>query len=182
MSLRTRALPDRLPDRVRRRVLLTLFRATMDAFGAPMPDLRRRSAGEILDIYAARTDELARSLLLEPDRRPLVERRLGTNTERLGRRLRIALGVRTTAEALDVAHRLYGLIGIELTGGERGEVVVTRCAFAARYSPDVCRVMAATDAGLLAGLTDGGELTFTERLTSGAPACLATLSSGGSRL
>jgi hypothetical protein len=177
MSLRTRALPDRIPDPVRRWALRALFRATADAFGAPMPDLRGHSADAILDTYAAYTDELARSLRLEPERR-LVERRLRSNLERLGRRVRLALGVRTMADALDVAHRLYRLIGIDLTGDDRGQVVVTHCSFAERYSPDVCRVMSASDAGLLAGLTDGDQLTFTERITTGAPACLATLNVG----
>ena len=181
MSLRTRALPDPIPEPVRRWVVRALFRATMDAFDAPTPDLRGRSADSILHTYVARTDELARDVLLEPERRRLVERRLRSNMERLGRRVRLALGVRTTADALDVAHRLYGLIGIDLTGDDRGQVVVGRCAFAARYSPDVCRVMSASDAGLLSGLTDGGRLTFTDRITSGAPACLATLAVAGER-
>ena len=179
MSLRARAVPDPLPDPVARWALRALFRATTDAFGAPTPDLRGRSAEAILRIYAARTDELARGLLLEPERRLLVERRLHSNMERLGRRVRLALGIRTTADALDVAHQLYALIGIDLTGDDRGNVVVTRCAFAARYSPGVCRVMSASDAGLLSGLTNGGRLTFAERITSGAPACLATLDVGG---
>lgn len=179
MSLRTQALPDRIPDPVRRWALRALFRATVDAFEAPMPDLRRRSADAILSTYATCTDELARGLLLQPERRPLVEQRLRSNLERLGRRLRSVLGVRTAADALDVAHRLYGLIGIDLTGDDRGQVVVTRCSFAARYSPDVCRVMSASDAGLLEGLTGGGRLTFTERITTGSPACLATLTLGG---
>lgn len=179
MSLRTRALPDRIPDPVRRWALRALFRATFDAFDAPMPDLRGRSAGDLLSTYVTCTDELGRGLLLEPERRLLVERRLRSNMERLGRRIRLALGVRTTADALDVAHRLYGLIGIDLTGDGRGQVVVSRCAFSARYSPDVCRVMSASDAGLLAGLTDGGRLTFTERITTGSAVCLATLTTGG---
>ncbi|HET6713373.1 MAG TPA: hypothetical protein VFI59_06665 [Actinomycetota bacterium] len=179
MSLRTRALPDRIPEPVRRWALRALFRATVDAFGAPMPDLRGCSADAILSAYATCTDVLAGSLLLDPERRPLVERCLRSNMERLGRRVRVALGVRTTADALDVAHRLYGLIGIDLTGDDRGQVVVTRCSFATRYSPDVCRVMSASDAGLLAGLTDGGRLTFSERITTGSPVCLATLSIGG---
>jgi hypothetical protein len=182
MSLRIRALPDRTPDPVRRWALRGLFRATVDAFDAPMPDLRGRSADAILDAYAACTDELARGLLLDPARRPLVERRLGSNLERLGRRVRLALGVRTAAEALEVARWLYGLIGIDLRGDDRGEVVVTRCSFAARYSPDVCRVMSASDAGLLSGLTGGGRLTFSERITAGSPVCRATLTTlGGDR-
>jgi hypothetical protein len=182
MSLRTRAFAHRIPERVRRRALRALFRTTVDAFDAPMPDLRGRSADAILATYAAYTDVLARGVLSEPERRSRVERRLFDNTQRLGRRVRRALGVRTTTDALAVAHRLYDLIGIDLTGDERGSVVVTRCAFAARYSPDVCRLMSASDAGLLAGLTGGDRLTFTERITSGSPACLATLAaSGGDR-
>ena len=179
MSLRIRALPRRTPDPVKRWAVRALFRTTVDAFGAPMPDLRRRSTDAILASYAAYTDVLARDVALDPERRSQVERRLHENTERLGRRVRRALGVRSTTDALEVAHRLYDFIGIDLIGDERGCVVVTRCAFAARYSPDVCRLMSASDAGLLAGLTDGGRLAFTERITSGSPVCMATLAVDG---
>lgn len=179
MSLRTRALPGRIPEPARRWALRALFRTTADAFEAPMPDLRGRSADAILASYAAYTDALARDATPDRERRSQVERRLHENTERLGRRVRRALGVRTRTEALEVARRLYDLIGIDLTGDGRGCVVVTRCAFAARYSPDVCRLMSASDAGLLAGLTDGGRLAFTERITSGSPVCRATLAVDG---
>lgn len=178
MSLRTRMLPDRVPAPVRRAAIRSLFRATVDAFDAATPDLHGCSADAILATYARYTDELARDTLDDPDRRPLVERRLHANMERLGRRVRRALGVRTTPEALDVARRLYRLIGIDLTG-DGGQVVVARCAFASVYSPGVCSLMSAADAGLLAGLTGGRELAFTARLTSGAPACLATLAAAG---
>jgi hypothetical protein len=179
VSLRTRLLPDRVPAPARRATIRSLFRATADAFGASMPDLHGCSADAILATYAGYTDDLARDALDDPDRRQIVERRLHANMECLGRRVRRALGVRTTREALDVARRLYRLIGIDLAGDERGQVVVARCAFASVYSPDVCSLMSAADAGLLAGLTGGRELAFTARLTSGAPACLATLTAAG---
>ena len=179
MSIRMHAMPERIPDPVRRWVLRTLFRATADAFGTPMPDLRGRSADAILTTYSAYTDEHARGVLHDPARRAFVERRLRENTERLGRRVRLALGIRTTKDVLEIAHRLYRLIGIDLTGDEQGRVVVTRCAFAAAYSPEVCRVMSASDAGLMAGLTGGARLTFSERITNGSPACLATLAVAG---
>jgi hypothetical protein len=179
VSLRARLLPDRIPAPVRRAAIRSLFRATADAFGASMPDLRGCSADAMLATYARFTDELARVALDEPDRRPLVERRLHANMERLGRRARRVLGLRTTSEALDVARRLYRLIGIDLTSDDHGHVVVRRCAFATVYSHDVCSVMSAADAGLLAGLTGGRELAFSARLTSGASACLATLTPAG---
>jgi hypothetical protein len=179
VSLRTRLLPDPIPEPVRRWALRALFHATADAFGGPTPGLRGRSADEILDAYAVYTDERARDLLGRPDRRQLVERRLRSNMERVGRRVRLALGVRSTRDALDIARRLYRLIGIDLAGDEQGHIVVTRCSFATRYSPAVCRVMSASDAGLLAGLTDGHRLSFDERITDGALACRATLVAEG---
>ena len=181
MSVRLRMVPDPPPDVVRRWALRALFRATADAFASPMPDVRVWSSGRLLEAYAARSDELARDVLATGDRRLSVEARLRSNTERLGRRIRMILGVRSTDDALDVARRLYALIGIDLQGGERERVVVTRCSFASRYSPEVCRVMAAADAGLFAGLTGGARLTFVDRMTSGAPACVASLTTGTTR-
>jgi hypothetical protein len=181
MSLRTRAIPEHVPDPVRRWVLRALFRATADAFEEPLPDLRGLSNERLLHGYASWSNRLAREVLDDPSRRDGAERRLFANTERLGRRARRMLGVRTTSEAMHVARRVYELIGIDLTGDERGRVVVAGCRFATTYSPDVCGVMSASDAGLLAGLAGGGRLTFTERISAGAPACIATLQQGAAR-
>jgi hypothetical protein len=54
--------------------------------------------------------------------------------------------------------------------------VVDRCAFAERYSPPVCALMSSLDAGLIAGLTRGGRLLFSERITEGNVRCLARIS------
>jgi predicted ArsR family transcriptional regulator len=143
--------------------------------------MHRWSSERLLETYAARSNELAREVHNDPGRRRHVEVRLHANTERLGRRVRRALGVRSTEDAVDAARRLYALIGIELHGVDASQILVHHCAFSSRYSFEVCRVMASADAGLFAGLTAGAELTFTERITSGAPACLATLTMGGER-
>jgi hypothetical protein len=73
------------------------------------------------------------------------------------------------------ARAAYRVLGIDLRGSATGEVVVARCAFARVYAPEVCAVMSSLDAGLFAGLTGGRRLTFTQRISEGAPACLATL-------
>ena len=70
----------------------------------------------------------------------------------------------------------YRMIGIDLRADEHGAVVVDRCSFAAWYSPRVCHLMSSLDAGLIAGLTQGGRLTFSERITEGRPRCLAGIS------
>jgi hypothetical protein len=67
------------------------------------------------------------------------------------------------------------MIGIDLRAHPSGHVVVSRCAFASSYSPQVCRLMSSLDAGLVAGLTRGGRLTFSERLTEGRPRCIARI-------
>lgn len=181
MSLRMRAIPERIPEPLRRWALRALFRATADAFDEPLPDLRGLTGEQLLHGYASWSNRLAREVIADPSRRAGTERRLFANTERLGRRARRVFGVRTTEEAMLLARRVYELIGIDLTGDERGRVVVAGCRFATTYSADVCRVMSACDAGLLAGLTGGGRLTFTERISAGAPACIATLEAGAVR-
>jgi hypothetical protein len=178
VSLRIRALPDRTPEPVRRWVLRALFRATVGALESPPAALRGLSSEELLRAYAVWTDRLCREVLADPSRRADAERRLFAAAERLGRRVRRGLGVRTRAEALEVARRLYGIVDIDLAGDDRGRIVVARCRFSTTYSAQVCAVMSATDAGLLSGLTGGARLTFTERITAGAPACVAWLVDG----
>jgi len=39
----------------------------------------------------------------------------------------------------------------------------------------MCRVMEALDDGLACGLSRGGRITFTSRITEGSPACRAVL-------
>jgi predicted ArsR family transcriptional regulator len=70
---------------------------------------------------------------------------------------------------------VYGLLDIDLRGNGRGELTVRRCAFSEVYSAEVCRLVSALDAGLLAGLSGGDRLEFTRRITEGAPCCLARL-------
>jgi hypothetical protein len=107
---------------------------------------------------------------------PVVSRRMWENAYALGASLRRRLGVRTRTDALRAARVAYRMIDIDLRADEHGDVMVDRCAFAGRYSPRVCGLMSSLDAGLIAGLTDGGSLAFSERITEGRPRCLARIS------
>ena len=53
----------------------------------------------------------------------------------------------------------------------RLEVVVHDCFFSTEYSPEVCCLMCAVDDGIAAGISGGGGLSFTRRLTEGCPEC-----------
>lgn len=176
MSLRLRALELHIPGWVARSALRQLFEATASAFGCDPVDLHGLTRKELLERYAAFTTRCAGPALADRSDADAISRGMWRNAYVLGESLRRRLGVRTRIEALRAARVAYRMIAIDLRADEQGDVVVDRCAFAAWYSPGVCRLMSSLDAGLIAGLTDGGRLTFSERITEGKPRCLARIS------
>jgi hypothetical protein len=176
VSLRLRALELYVPDWVARSALRRLFEATASAFGCEPEDVDGLDRSALLHRFASfttRCAELALAVHADPD---TVARRMWENAYALGEALRRRLGVRTRDEASRAARIAYRMIGIDLRVDRSGRVTVDRCAFADRYSPSVCRVMSSLDAGLIAGLTHGGRLAFSERITEGRPRCLARIS------
>jgi hypothetical protein len=176
MSLRLRALELHVPDVVARSALRRLFDATASAFGREQVDLDAMDRRALLERYVSFTARCAEQTLSDNTQLELVYRRMWENAHTLGESIRRRLGVRTRADALRAARIAYGMIGIDLQADEHGDVTVDRCAFAHRYSPEVCRLTSALDTGLIAGLTDGGRLAFSERITEGRPRCLARIS------
>lgn len=175
MSLLLRALELHLPKGMERRALRRLFEVTAAAFGRDPGDLRGLDRRALLDRYASFTRHCAEQVLADGgiDR---VSGRMWNDAYILGDSLRRRLRVRTREEALRAARLAYRMIGIDLWAHRCGHVTVARCAFAQRYSPQVCGLMSSLDAGLIAGLTRGGRLTFSERITEGRPRCLARIS------
>jgi hypothetical protein len=176
MSLRLRALEFHVPDVVARSALRRLFDATVAAFGCEPEDLDGLDHRALLKRYASFTSTCAERALAGRTDLDTVSRRIRAHAYALGTALRRWLGVRTRADALRAVRIAYRMIGIDLRADEHGYVTVDRCAFAERYTPEVCRLMSALDAGLIAGLTDGGRLAFSERITEGRPRCLARIS------
>lgn len=179
MSLPLLALELHLPEWVARSALLRLFAETASAFGCESPDVRGLSHRKLLDRYVAFSAAWAeRTLARDAD---VVSERMWKSAYAMGASLRERLGVHTRSDEVRAARLAYRMIGIDLRADERGRVVVHRCSFAERYSPAVCRVMSSLDAGLIAGLTRGGALTFSYRITEGMPRCLARISWEGAR-
>jgi hypothetical protein len=179
MSLPLLALELHLPGWVARSALLRLFAETASAFGCEPPDVRGLSQRELLDRYVAFSAACAERT---PERdADVVSERMWESAHAMGASLRERLGVRSRSDEVRAVRLAYRMIGIDLHADERGRVVVHRCAFAERYSPAVCRVMSSLDAGLVAGLTNGGALTFSSRITEGMPRCLARISWEGDR-
>ena len=176
MSLRLRALEFHTPDRVSRSALRRVFEATASAFGCDPVAVDGLDRAALLERYAAFTTRYAERALADHADVDAVSHRMWDESYALGTSLRRRLGVRTRDEASRAVRVAYRMIGIDLRADPDGGVTVDRCSFAERYSPPVCRLMSSFDAGLIAGLTHGGRLAFSERITEGRPRCLAQIS------
>jgi hypothetical protein len=174
MNLFVKALQFWTPGFVRRQALEALFAATAEAFGRVAPPPAGRPYTDRLGEYARFTQQAADDWLAQGEDGSALQRRLFAQGARLGHRMRRALGLRTTADVLAAGQWLYGLIGIEFQGRTDGAAIVRRCFFSDSYSCQNCRLMSAMDDGVFAGLSAGGRLTFTQRITEGHDCCRAT--------
>ncbi len=165
-----------VPAPVRRRELEELFGRTAAAFGQPVPAPRGRSVRGRLRDFARATRDWAEAALADGRDLGAIDDRLYRSALHLGRVYRARLGIGSLADALAAARAIYRGLGIDLRADPRtGSIVVRRCAFSGCYSAPVCRVISALDRGLLAGLSGGGELRFSERITEGHGRCRAEL-------
>jgi hypothetical protein len=178
MSLALRLLDGHVPAVARRAALRALFATTAAGFGCPVPPLSGLDADGLLGRYAQFTRDQAEAALRDGRDLPALQDRLKRGARALGARLRAGLRLRTTEDTMAAARMVYGLLDIDLYGTRDGEITVRRCAFSDIYSAEVCRLVGALDTGLLAGLSGGDYLEFTQRITESAPCCLARLHPG----
>jgi hypothetical protein len=186
MNLRLRLARIYLPAVLKKRKLAELIRLTARAFGAEAPPMERLSLRRMRRLYAEFARDAAARVLGDPAGsgavKAEVERRLFEEALRFGEDLRRELRVAARPDEVMAAARvLYRGLGIDLRGGADGAIVISRCSFSGDFTPDVCRLSSRLDAGVLAGLSGGWRLEFTERLTEGAACCRARLVRGEDR-
>jgi hypothetical protein len=165
-----RAAQVYVPESLRKALLNKVFEDTAAAFGRPQSPPRGLSAERLLNAFAEFTADAAAGPML-----PGVSQRLFEVTYRYGKTLRRLFGIASTRDVMAAARAVYRAIGIDFRGRTCGEITIRRCAFSYLYRPEVCQVMSALDTGFLAGLSDGGRLVFSRRITEGYPCCLARL-------
>ena len=175
MGILLKLLPYQLPVFIRKRMLAELVEATADAFQCPVPALDHLSYDEGLQTYARFTRQQAEKALLSGQNVAAVKTRLYQKAILLGGRLRKWFGVDATEEVMQLGQTLYQALAIELEGNSLGEVTVKRCYFSQFYSVPVCDLISALDNGIFSGLSGGGRLVFTERITEGRLCCRAKL-------
>jgi hypothetical protein len=98
----------------------------------------------------------------------------------LGKETRCRLGVGDSVEDLLRAARvLYRILGIKFEvqwkNKTHAQLIVHRCALADDYTATACLVLSATDEGVVQGLNPRIAMMFKERITAGAPKCIACL-------
>jgi hypothetical protein len=177
MSWRLNLLGKTFVPCVKLQMLDELARVTAEGFDADLPEWAGGSFAERMVEYAEFTADKANLLVISGDQYQIekAQELLRSGAARLGTSLRSVLGVRTAEEAFEALKLLYGQIGIDIDGGPYGEMTVSKCFFADYYDGRVCRIVEALDQGLMAGLSEGGSLQFSERLTEGRPLCRALL-------
>ncbi len=168
-------LPHNLPAFIREEILSELFEATAGAFECPAPAHHHLSYDECLRAYALFTNEQAEKALQAGRDLTALKRRLYQNAYPLGEKLRKWLGVDEMEEVMALGQILYRAIGVEIQGDAQGDVTVNHCSFSQFYSGRVCDLISALDDGVFSGLSGGGRLVFSERLTEGRVFCKAKL-------
>jgi hypothetical protein len=158
--------------------LAALFECTAEAFGGEVPATAGLSFDERLLEYAGFTAAQAEAAIRRGDDTEALRDRLYRNAYQLGRNLRKRLRVSSTDEAMAATRILYRALRIELRGPVEGEIEVGRCFFSRFYSSQACQVVSALDAGMVAGLSNGGQLTFYQRMTEGHNICRARFEEG----
>ncbi len=100
--------------------------------------------------------------------------------KKLGMETRDKLGVSNDPKDLiKAATILYRVLGIEfrIEGSDmtRATLIVDHCALSRQYSEFTCRVLSATDEGVIRGLNPRANMEFKEVLTSGCRNCKAQI-------
>jgi hypothetical protein len=100
--------------------------------------------------------------------------------QEIGKQTRSKLGVsENPADLAKAAKILYRVLGIEFDlywfDRSNAKATITRCALARKYTELTCKVLSATDEGVINGLQPYAEMKFTQYMTSGCRKCSANI-------
>ncbi|KUG02785.1 hypothetical protein ASZ90_019861 [hydrocarbon metagenome] len=161
------------PGFIKKKKLIHLINITANAFGCDAPPTKGLTFEQVLQKYALFTKQQAEIQLKDPSNIDHVKHKLYQEAYQLGRELRQEFGITTPKEVMLMSRTIYNILGIDFSSNPENEVIIKRCFFSQYYSPEVCQVISSLDEGLAAGLSDGGNLCFYQRITEGHNCCRA---------
>ena len=171
MGLLVSVLQLHTPEFIKKMALTQLCRFTAAAFQADVPRLSGLNSEQCLDRYARFAAIQAEQRLQDGYGIESLEKRLYENAVEMGKQQRLWFQPRSMQEMMTVGRVLYRMLQIDFQGDAHGVIVITNCYFSRFYSCKVCRLMSSMDRGLFAGLSNGGQLAFTARITEGQACC-----------
>jgi hypothetical protein len=160
-----------IPGRYKRGKLAALFEITAEAFAGRETRPVVRGYRSLLSDYALYTRNEAARALENPESLAAIRSRLYHGAYRLGAALRCELGVKTRGDFQTAVRAVYKALKIDLSFDQAGGFTVRKCFFSGYYSGVVCAIVSALDQGLVAGLSNGGQMDFSERITENSPCC-----------
>ena len=165
-----------IPGFIKKMALVELFEYTARAFQCEMPKVNDLSFDELLLKYAQFTSDQYQSAIKSGDDLQDLKKRLYQNAYQLGQKFRKRFRIKNIDDVMAVSRVIYRVIGIDFRGNAQGEIIINRCFFSKVYSSEVCKIISGLDEGILAGLSDGGKLNFSHRITDGERFCQACFS------
>ena len=175
MNTRLFALKFHTPSCIKKKKLEELAALVADAFGKPNPTMKGLSYVERLKAFASYTKKEAEILIREGQHLEEIKNRLYENAYKLGQKIRKDFRIHSTQEVMEMSRILYQILGIDFEGDRDGEVTIKKCFFSRYYSDRVCELISSLDKGVAAGLSDGGKLSFSQKITEGKDCCKAHL-------
>jgi hypothetical protein len=165
-----------IPQSFTRAEIGNLFSATAQAFGvAGSVDLETGTIEALLAEYAAFTRKHAERILRDRKSQDAAKKKLFDSAFAIGARLRKELGIRNFNDVRVAARAIYRALKIDFSCGKNGDIVVKKCFFSRYYSAEVCSLISSLDSGLVAGLSDGMTLFFSESITGNNKYCIARI-------
>jgi hypothetical protein len=174
MNWRLFVMAHFLPDFIVKKKLKDLIKLTGLAFNMDPPELRYRSLNQMVEQYARFTRTAADTAMQQTaEQRQLLKEKLFQNARQFGENIRASLHVQNMDDVMRAGALLYKMLGIDFKGDHLGEIVIRSCFFSSYYTAQTCELISALDAGIMAGLSNGGTMTFSGRITEGRPSCRA---------
>jgi hypothetical protein len=164
-----------IPAFIKKRELKKLFDITAETFGCAAPVISELSFEESLSAFGRFTRNAIEQSVLRSDSLHIIQDKLFKGAFELGKKYKQRFHIKTFDEALEAGRILYRIFGIEFQSNAQGMITINSCFFSKYYSPITCWIISSLDEGIMAGLSGGGKLKFSQRITEGYDCCSARL-------
>lgn len=162
-----------VPEYLKKRELRNLFEITASAFGAETVPVAGLTYEKMLGEFAQFTRSAITRSVDNLHNLGTARQQLCHQSYEVGHEIRRRFGVSTTSDVMAACRIVYRCLGIDFRGTEEGEITIRHCFFSEYYTEQACGIISCLDKGLVAGISNGGTLSFEQRITEGCDCCKA---------